>query len=59
MKRNARAFIRSTTTLLDHILVTLTQEEQHDLLNALAEEVEGRVDALVSGSKIPSCGSSA
>ena len=29
MKRNAREFIRSTTTLLDHILATLTQEEQH------------------------------
>ena len=47
MKRNAREFIRSTTTLLDHILATLTQEEQHDLLDALAGEVEERMDALV------------
>jgi hypothetical protein len=36
MKRNAHEFIRSTTTLLDHILATLTQEEQHDVLDALA-----------------------
>jgi hypothetical protein len=47
MKRNAREFISSTTTLLDHILATLTQEEQHDVLDALAAEVEERMDALV------------
>ena len=47
MKRNAREFIHSTTTLLDHILATLTQEEQHDVLDALAAEVEERMDALV------------
>ncbi len=47
MKRNAREFISSTTALLDHILATLTQEEQHDLLDALAAEVEERMDALV------------
>jgi hypothetical protein len=47
MKRNAREFIRSTITLLDHILTTLTPEEQHDLLDALAGEVEERLDALV------------
>jgi hypothetical protein len=47
MNRNAREFIRSTTTLLDHILTTLSQEEQHDLLDALAAEVEERMDALV------------
>jgi hypothetical protein len=47
MKRNAREFIRSTTTLLDHILATLTQEEQHDVLDALAGEVEERLDALI------------
>ena len=38
MKRNAREFIRSTKTLLDHILATLTPDEQYDLLDAL----EGR-----------------
>ena len=47
MKQNAREFIRSTTTLLDHTLATLTQEEQHDLRDALAGEVEERLDALV------------
>ena len=47
MKRNAREFIRSTTTLLDHVLATLTQEEQHELLDALAGEVEERLDTLV------------
>jgi len=47
MKRNAREFIRSNTTLPDHVLATLTPEEQHDLLDALAGEVEERLDALV------------
>jgi hypothetical protein len=47
MKRNAREFIHSTTTLLDHILATLTQDEQHDLLDALAGELEERLNALV------------
>ncbi len=47
MKRNAREFIHSTTTLLDHVLPTLTQEEQHELLDALTGEIEERLDALV------------
>jgi hypothetical protein len=47
MNRNTREFIRSTTSLLDHIRATLTPEEQHDLLEALAGEVEERLDALV------------
>ena len=47
MNRNSREYIRSTTTLLDHILATLSQEEQHELLDALAAEVEERMDALV------------
>jgi hypothetical protein len=47
MKPNSSEFIRSTTMLLDHILAKLTQEEQHDLLDALAGEVEERLDALV------------
>lgn len=51
MKQNAREFIRSTTTLLDHVLATLTQEEQHDLLDVLAGEVEERLDALVETSE--------
>ena len=47
MKRNAREFIRSTTTLLDHVLATLTQDEQHGRLDALAGAVEERLDVLV------------
>jgi hypothetical protein len=47
MKRNAREFIRSTTPLLDHVLATLTQEEQYDLLDALAAKVEERMETLV------------
>jgi len=47
MKRSAREFLQSTTTLLDHVLASLTPEEQHDLLDALAGEVEERLDALV------------
>jgi len=47
MKQNAREFIRSTTNLLDHILATLTQEEQHNLLDTLAGEIEKRMDAVV------------
>ena len=47
MKPNARDFIRSTTNRLDAMLAVLTQEEQHDLLDALAGEIEERMDALV------------
>ena len=51
MKRNSREFIRSTTTLLDHILATLTPEEQHELLDALAGEVEERLDTVVDAAE--------
>lgn len=47
MKRPLREFINSTTTLLDHLLSSLTQDEQHELLDALAAEVEERLDVLV------------
>ena len=47
MKQNAREFIRSTTALLDHVLPTLTQEEQHKLLDALAGEIQERLHAVV------------
>jgi hypothetical protein len=47
MKRPLRDFIQSTTTLLDHLLSSLTQEEQHELLDALAAEVEERLEVLV------------
>lgn len=47
MKTNAREFIRTTTTRLDEMLATLSQQEQHDLLDSLAGEIEDRLDALV------------
>jgi hypothetical protein len=47
MKRPLRDFIQSTTTLLDHQMSSLAQEEQHELLDALAAEVEERLDVLV------------
>ena len=47
MKTSAREFIRTTTTRLDEVLAALTQQEQHDLLDALAGEIEDRLDALV------------
>lgn len=47
MNRNAREFLRSTTALLDHVMSKLTQVEQHELLDALAGEVEERMDALI------------
>jgi hypothetical protein len=51
MKQSAREFIRSTTTLLDHVLPTLTQEEQHELLDALAGEIEERLDTVVDAAE--------
>ena len=45
MKRDAREFIRSTTTLLDHVLTKLTQDEQRELLEALSGEIAQRLDA--------------
>jgi hypothetical protein len=45
MKRDAREFIRSTTTLLDHVLTKLTQDEQRQLLEALSGEIAQRLDA--------------
>lgn len=45
MKRDSREFIRSTTTLLDHVLTKLTQDEQRELLEALSVEISQRLDA--------------
>ncbi len=47
MTKAAKEFLKSTTTKLDEILAALTPEEQHDLLDALAGEVEERLDQLV------------
>ena len=51
LKRNAREFIRSTTTRLDHVLTTLTLREQHDLLDASAREVEEWLDVQVEAAE--------
>jgi hypothetical protein len=42
MTKPAKDFLKSTTTKMDEILASLTPEEQHDLLDALAGEVEER-----------------
>ena len=47
MTSSAREFIHATTRSLDRLLTTLTEDEQHDLLDALAAEIEERLDALV------------
>lgn len=46
MTKAAKDFLKSTTTNLDAVLAALTQEEQHDLLDALAGEIEERLDQL-------------
>jgi len=45
MKRNAREFIRSTTTLLDHVLTKLSKDEQRELREVLSVEIAQRFDA--------------
>ena len=47
MTKAAREFLKATTTKLDEVLSTLTQEEQHDLLDTLAGEIEERLDQLM------------
>lgn len=44
MTKSAKEFLKSTTTKMDEILAALTPEEQHDLLDTLAGEVEDRLD---------------
>ena len=47
MTKAAKEFLKSTTSKLDEILAALTPEEQHDFLDALAGEVEERLDQLI------------
>ena len=49
MTKSAKEFLKSTISTLDETLASLTQEEQHDLLDALAGEVEERLDQLMEG----------
>jgi hypothetical protein len=47
MTKAAKEFLKSTTTKLDEMLASLTPEEKHDFLDALAGEVEERLDQLM------------
>lgn len=47
MTKAAKEFLKSTTTKLDEILPAMTPEDQHELLDALAGEVEERLDQLI------------
>ena len=49
MTKSAKEFLKSTTTKLDEILAALTPEEQHDLLDTLAGEIERRLEELIEG----------
>jgi hypothetical protein len=40
MTKAAKAFLKLTTANLDAVLASLTPEEQHDLLDALAKVTE-------------------
>lgn len=46
MTKPAREFIKATTTKLDAVLASLPQQDQHDLLDALAAKIEERLDQL-------------
>jgi len=47
MNRTTRDFIQTTMTRLDELLAQLPQDQQHDLLDALAGEIEEQLDTLV------------
>lgn len=42
MNKAAKEFLKSTTAKMDEMLASLTPEQQHDLLDALAGEIEER-----------------
>ena len=47
MNNAAREFVRATTVKLDAMLESLTMEQQHDLLDALAGEIEERLEQVI------------
>lgn len=49
MTKPPREFTRATTTNLDEVLASVPQQDQHDLLDALAAEIEERLDRLTEG----------
>ncbi|MBK8037762.1 MAG: hypothetical protein IPK22_11590 [Verrucomicrobiaceae bacterium] len=55
MTKAAKEFLKSTMTKMDEILAALTQEEQHDLLDALAGEIT-EVDHILPVAKFPQYG---
>lgn len=46
MTKAARESIKTTTAKLDVVLASLPQEDLHDRLDALAAEIEERLDQL-------------
>ena len=51
MKRESRQFARNFNEQLDLLLSRLPQEDQHELLDHLAGELEARMDALLEGAE--------
>ena len=51
MKRESRQFARNFNEQLDLLLSRLPQEDQHELLDDLAGELEARMDALLEGAE--------
>ena len=49
MHPKGKVFLKSTTDGLDEVLAVLTPEDQHDLLDALAGEIESRLEKLIDG----------
>ena len=47
MNRPAREFLQSMVRKLDEMLAALPQDEQHDLLDGLAGEIEERLNTLI------------
>lgn len=49
MNKAAKVFLKSTADRLDEVLAVLSPEDQHDLLDALAGEIETRLEKLIDG----------
>lgn len=49
MHPEGKAFLKSTTDRLDEVLAVMSPEDQHDLLDDLAGEIETRLEELIEG----------
>ena len=49
MHPEGKVFLKSTTVRLGEVLAVLSPEDQHDLLDALAGEIEIRLEELIEG----------